>query len=470
MSMVDNLILWTDSYKFSHWQDLVPETEIVSSYFEARPGAMFPETLWVGLQPIIERLVGSVVTQSDVEEAAALAAIHFGNDKIFNRAGWEYIVDKLDGKLPIEIRAVPEGTRVPVGNVLMQVRNTDPNVPWLTQAMESYLTHVWYPSTVATLSRNVKDDILRALELSGTPEAIDFKLQDFGFRGATCTEAAAIGGLGHLVNFMGTDTLVAMALAVDSYGASLDGLAYSVVATEHSIMTQLGREGEHVIVERLLDLHDSGILSVVADSYDVYGFAYNMGTIWKDQILGRDGVFVMRPDSITPEHKTPQALVVALLDILEEGFGTTVNDKGFKVLPPQVRILWGDGIDRDGINLIMDAMLLNEWSVDNMACFGMGGGLLQKVNRDTQRNAFKCSSHFRKDGEWHDIMKDPLDASKVSKAGVLKLVIDDLGDFQTVRVDDVSWCNFEDEMVVVFRNGHMMNTTTFDEVRARSNQ
>src|SRR6185437_14499322 len=170
-------------------------------------------------------------------EAVNLGRAHFGADLV-NEAGWRRVIGDHDGYLPLRIRAVPEGTPVPTGNVLMTVENTDPELPWLTNAVESLLTHVWYPSTVATLSRQVKKDIAHWLEATtGSTDGADLMLQDFGYRGAATHDAAAIGGAAHLVNFLGSDTLPAMLFAQEHYGASFDGLEYSVPATEHSVMT-----------------------------------------------------------------------------------------------------------------------------------------------------------------------------------------------------------------------------------------
>lgn len=467
----DNFILATDSYKLGHHSQYPKGTEAVYSYFESRPGAHYPHTVFFGLQHILyNQLAGEVVTRDSIEQAAVLAKAHFGNDALFNREGWEYILREHKGTLPVRIKAVPEGTVVPTGNVLMTVENTDPNCYWLTNAIESLLVHVWYPSTVATKSRWVKGELKVFLE--ETADSIDglpFMLHDFGYRSATTHDAAAIGGAGHLVNFRGTDTLPAMLLALYDYGANLDELAFSVPATEHSVMTALGREGEFEIVNQLLHDHPTGILSVVADSYNIYDFVDTIGSEFRDRILERDGVFVVRPDSITGRHKTPEELVCALLELLYSSFGGTKTSKGYMVLDPHVRLLWGDGIEEAGINAILDRMAGNGWSVENIV-FGMGGGLLQKHNRDTQRFAFKCSAQKR-NGTWYDVQKDPLDSSKKSKAGKQKLVRVPCGStqtFKTVQQDDLAFINVPDELVTVFENGEMKNVQIFSEIRERA--
>jgi nicotinamide phosphoribosyltransferase len=463
-----NLILSTDSYKQTHWKMYPPGTEYVYSYYEARKGAKWDHTVFFGLQSILERLAGVAVTQADLDEAAAIAEVHFGDPATFNRAGWQHIINVHGGRLPLEIRAVPEGKRIPNSNVLMTVVNTDPECFWLTNYVESYLTHVWYPSTVATLSHEVKRNLVNYLRVQGSdPNMVNFMLHDFGYRGATTDAAAAIGGAAHLVNFMGTDTLPAMALAMKSYSADLNSLAFSVPATEHSVMTALGREGELDVLDQIISQYPSGILSVVADSYNIYDFVKAV-VDRKDQILDRGGRFVVRPDSITAKHETPEALTLWIVEALWDGFGGTYTPANFRVLNDQVRVLWGDGIDSEGINSIVYHLHQNGYAAENMV-FGMGGGLLQKVNRDTQRFAFKSSAQYR-DGAWHDVQKDPLDPSKASKAGRLMLIHPVGERYRTVRKDDLRDADrgYEDLLETVFLNGEIVRHQNFSDIRANA--
>lgn len=469
------ITLKSDSYKFGHWDQYPVGTETVVAYLESRVGARFDETVFVGLQPLlIKHLVGPVVTRQGIEKAAKLAKAHFGSEKLFNRAGWEHILNEHGGCLPIRIKAVPEGTTVSVSNVLMTVENLDPKCFWLTNYLETLLSHVWYTSTVATLSRETKKIIKKYLERTADNlGGLNFMLHDFGFRGVSSVESAEMGGMAHLVNFLGTDTVVAIEAIVNFYGKNTwkdggfnpnldddpteyDGIAYSVPATEHSVMTARGPEAEAEVIGDLIKNYPTGILSVVVDSYDYKNCVGNIiGKQFKDAILARDGTFVVRPDSGNPEEVT--------LDIMEnlgKNFGFTVNGKGYRVLNPKVRVLWGDGIDIRGVDNILGTLLVNGWSAENMV-FGMGGGLLQKLNRDTQRFAFKCSAQKR-NGVWHDIFKNPIDKTKASKKGRLALV--KTGDkWETKPEADV--LPERNALVTVFENGKLVKFYTFAEVR-----
>ena len=194
---LNNICLLTDSYKQSHAVQYMPGIQRVYSYFESRKGSTFPTTTFFGLQYWLKQyLAGPVVTQKKINAAEEFVNLHMGK-KIFNRSGWEYILNKHNGYLPIEIKAVPEGTTVGESNVLMTVENTDDKSYWLTNFVETLLVQTWYSSSVCTQSREMKKIILKNLEQTGDPSLICFKMCDFGFRGVTCPEQAAIGG-GHI--------------------------------------------------------------------------------------------------------------------------------------------------------------------------------------------------------------------------------------------------------------------------------
>src|SRR5712692_7512199 len=186
-----NLVLQTDSYKFTHWKQYPPGTQYVYSYLESR-GGMFHRTLFFGLQYyLLKYLCGPVVSEQDVLDAQEFVDRHIAPD-VFNADGWMHIVRNRGGTLPVIIKAVPEGSTVDVQNVLMTIENTDPHCYWLPNYLETLLLKVWYPITVATLSHAIRKVILDALQRSGDPSLIDFKLHDFGYRGVSSEETAGI--------------------------------------------------------------------------------------------------------------------------------------------------------------------------------------------------------------------------------------------------------------------------------------
>ena len=435
-------------------------TETVYSYFESRIGAKWDTTVFFLLQYILkEYFVGKVVTQEAIDRSEMIIDAHLGKG-VFNRKGWEHILNKHGGKLPLKIKAVPEGMPISVSNVLFTVENTDPECFWLTNFVESILSHVWYGCTVATLSREVKKLIYGFMLETGNKDAADaainFALHDFGYRGGSSHETSATGGAAHLLNFMGTDTVPALGLLMDYYNTGV--CAYSVYATEHSIMTARGEEGEFDVVAQLLDDHPTGILSVVIDSYNYKRFIETCGTVFRDRILARDGKFVFRPDSGDPVQTSFECF-----NLIAKYFGSTTNEEGYEVLNGQVGLLWGDGIDIDGIREILAFFKANKIAATNIV-FGMGGALLQKVDRDVQRCAFKSSYQVR-NGVGYDIFKNPLDSSKVSKKGKLALVQMQDGTHRTLEQIG----SFKgDYMETVYLNGDLLVDQSLDEIRERA--
>ncbi len=458
MNSVDNIILLTDSYKVSHYKQYPPQTEVVYSYFESR-GGEFPETVFFGLQYFLKRyLAGQVVSTDRINEAAELLQSHFSSGSFFNREGWQHLCDQHGGRLPVRIKAVPEGSVVPTSNVLMTIENTDPACFWLTNYLETLLVQVWYPSTVATLSRSMKQVIAAGLKQSGAIEELPYKLHDFGFRGVSSVESAGLGGAGHLLNFRGTDNLAGILLAKQYYGADMPGV--SIPAAEHSTLTSWGRQHEVDAYRNMLEQFPEGLVAVVSDSYDLMAACRDIwGGKLKELVMQRNGTLVIRPDS-----GDPPTILLQVLSILGDAFGTTVNEKGYRVLDSHVRLIQGDGIDREMLARILSSLLDNGWSAENLA-YGSGGGLLQKLNRDTCKYAFKCSA-AKVAGVYRDVYKQPVtDQGKRSKAGRLKLV-NRSGKLLTVREETAS--GETDELVEVFCDGELLRDWSWNEIVGRT--
>lgn len=478
MKLSKNLILNTDSYKVSMFKQYPAGTTGVYSYIESR-GGKYDETVFFGLQSFIKEYLLEPITQADIDIADEILTAH---GEPFNREGWEYILRAHRGFLPLVIRAVPEGTMVPVKNVLATIENTDPKAFWLTTWLETALLRaVWYGTTVATQSKYIKNLITHYLEKSGDPSTIGFKLHDFGSRGVSSMESAGLGTAAHLVNFMGTDTLTGILYAREYYNAGIAG--FSIPAAEHSTITSWGRAGEVKAYSNMVTQFGKpgAILAVVSDSYDIYEACrmWSTGDL-KQQVIDSGATVVIRPDSGDPVEVLPK-----MMRILGEGFGYTTNAKGYKVLN-NVRLLWGDGINQFSIQSILRVVVdMAGWSADNLA-FGMGGALLQQLDRDTQKFAMKCSAaqitKWVEDGdqgsgwksEWVDVFKDPItDKVKASKKGRVTLWTSG-GEFQTSVDQPKGWTDkgteWNEALVTVYWNGNLHKDYTFEEVRANSNK
>jgi nicotinamide phosphoribosyltransferase len=467
----ENLILLADAYKYAHHKLYYPGTTHIFSYLESR-GGMFDETIFFGLQYFLkEYLQGPAFTQQDLDEAEGFLLRVFGRDDVFDKSKFQYILDKYDGHLPVKIRAVAEGTAVPVSNVLLTIENTDPECFWLTNFLETLLMQVWYPCTVATLSnqiRKIVTEYYKETATEGAEAGIDFVLNDFGFRGVSSVESAKIGGAAHLLNFNGSDNLAGSGMAIKYYNAQkVYGL--SIPATEHSICTLLGKEGELEVFKHVLKTFPTGVIACVSDSYNIFRACEEYwGEELKEEILKRDGTLVIRPDS-----GDPIVTLLKIFEILFGKFGFTLNTKGYKVLPKQVRVIQGDGVNYEEIKKIYAALKKNRISAENLV-LGMGGALLQKVDRDTQKFALKCSSAVI-DGKEVRVEKSPAEMDeqgnitqsfKKSKGGRLKLIKLN-STFKTVNQDE--YPGYADELQTVFENGKLLNEMSFEQVKANIN-
>lgn len=468
MSNVLNLltaIIRTDSYKFSQWMQYPPNTTHISSYIESRGGE--PESVFFGLQAFIKEYMLTPITMKDIDRAEKIVLAH---GLPFNREGWEIIVNEHGGLLPLDIEAVPEGTVMPTRNVQVQVVNTDPRLFWLTSYIETaMLRGVWYPSTVATKSRKMKKIIAAALhKTSDIPvnDQLFFKLHDFGARGASSTETAMLGGMAHLVNFMGTDTFEAIPAVMELYNTD-EVVGFSIPASEHSTITSWGRENEVKAFENMIDKFSAPgkLYACVSDSFNIYEATSDLwGTQLKDKVIASGGTLVVRPDSGDPE-----TVPVEVVRLLMEKFGFTVNSKGFKVIAGPVRVIQGDGINENSLPKIIDNMIAAGFSIDNIA-FGMGGGLLQAWNRDTLKYAMKASARRDTNGEWHDVFKDPIsDHGKLSKKGRLGLINGAGLGTSTIMTVPKDVADRKGNMLrTVFRNGELLVEDTFAQVRERA--
>ncbi|WGS53067.1 nicotinate phosphoribosyltransferase [Paraburkholderia sp. D15] len=463
-SILSNPLLNTDSYKASHYLQYPPGASAMFSYIESR-GGRYERTLFFGLQMLIKSYLCKPITPAMIDEAKAFFTAH---GEPFNEAGWRYVVEQCGGYLPVRIRAVPEGSVVPTHNVLVTVECDDPQVFWLASYLETMLLRVWYPVTVATQSWHLRQTLRAALEKSSDDLAqLPFKLHDFGARGVSSAESAAIGGAAHLVSFMGSDTVLGVVAANRYYNETM--AAFSVPAAEHSTITSWGRAREADAFRNMIEQFGKpgAIVSVVSDSYDLFAALDTWGGELKQAVLDSGGTLVIRPDS-----GDPQTIVLQTLRALDASFGSTVNGKGRRLLN-NVRVIQGDGVNPDSIAAILAAIDEAGFAADNLV-FGMGGALLQQINRDTQRFAMKCSA-IRLGDTWHDVRKDPVtDAGKRSMKGRLTLLRHrHTGEYRTVTLplawhDGMAESDWEDALVTVFESGRLMSDVSLTEIRGRA--
>jgi nicotinamide phosphoribosyltransferase len=463
-----NPILKVDSYKLSH--PFVYDDGITGmfSYVEARIKnetiVPFGTQMWA-----IKNLL-TPITKENIDEAEAFATAH---GEPFPREVWERVLNEFGGYFPVKIRIVPEGMRVPSLNIIASCECDIPGLFSLSSNLETNMQRgIWYPTTIASNDYKNWRAIRRyAAETADDLSLVPFSLHDFGARGVSSGETAEVGGAAHLVFFMGSDTIEGTRAVNHYYFEKM--AAYSVPASEHTVQCSFGDKPweQRRYLEKMIKTYakPGGIVSIVIDGYNAYREAGQVCEM-KDMIIETGAKIVLRPDSGDVKEVIPK-----LLEILESGFGTKVNSKGFKVLN-NVGLLQGDGIEYSTMVELLELVTSLGFSSSNIV-FGSGGGLLQKVNRDTYKFAQKASA-IKVQGQWKPIFKDPVtDPGKKSKSGRLTLVrnISD-GNFKTVNVDtelekylSEGW---EDVMVTLYDGvnnpGELLYTTTLAEVRARA--
>lgn len=485
-SLRSNIILNSDSYKTTQWPQYPDGMSNLYTYLEARGSDHgFNKVVMFGLQAIIKKFMCAQVTMRDVKRANKFIDRHIGPG-IFNRKGWEYIVNVHNGFLPLRVRALPEGTIVPLKSVMATVEATDENCAWLVSLFEDLFLQLWYSCTVATISSDIHD-IARAFgERTVDDDRIDawlnFLLNDFGFRGASTPESAEMGGMAHLLSSIGSDNMRAIAALYDFYNLDEDDdasmPAFSVIASEHTVTcsnSDADKKDDLGALEKLVSILEQrgklathwsqAIVACVADTYDVYRFVERVGTDFKVRIEESGGRFVVRPDSGLPTE-----VPIKVLEILLENFGYTVNTKGFKVLPDCIRVLQGDGVDRESIQQILQILEDKGISSENII-FGMGGGLLQHCDRDWLKFAMKGSARKTATGEWVDVFKDPItDSVKRSKRGRVTTYKDSEGKYFTDRIaEDLIYPNHKavDQLVLIYENGRLLVDEEFGVIKAR---
>lgn len=460
-----NLILNVDSYKGSHHLQYPPNTGTVYAYIESR-GGRYSEVMFFGLQAFIKEYLLRPITLEEIDEAQVFFAAH---GVPFNRSGWDRIFARYGGYLPIQITAVPEGTMVPTGVPMVTVWNTDESFPWLVTYIETALLRaVWYPSTVATVSHECKKIIKTWMEKTCDDlSSLPFKLHDFGARGVSSLESASLGGMAHLVSFMGSDTISGILAASKYYDEPMAG--FSIPAAEHSTITSWGRgPGEEAAYRNMIEQFGSGQLyAVVSDSYDIYHAVDELwGKALVDEVKSKPAILVVRPDSGIPHE-----VVTEVLHSLYKSFGGSINSKGFIVLD-HVRVIQGDGICEAEIDKILLCATIAGYSAENIA-FGMGGALLQRLDRDTQKFAMKASARReRGSSDWIPFNKSPItEPFKASKAGCVTAVRDHLtGKIRASVMEEPLYHNDSEESchVTYVVNGVMLRKEAFANIRARA--
>lgn len=490
----------TDAYKLGH-HTMYPEgTEYVLSNFTDRGSRVegVTHTVHFGLQAFLKSWLEDAwepFFAADEDEVAGLYEEFVTSILGPNNVGSDHIraLHRL-GYLPLRFRSLPEGALVPLRVPKVTVENTHPEFFWLTNYIETTLSAaLWHPATSATLAHRMRLNLDgHALKTTGATET-DFTCHDFSFRGMSGIEAASASGAGHLLSFTGSDSLGATAWIEDNYPGDNGFIQGSVPATEHSVATAFGPEGEVEYFETLIDNNPDGFLSVVSDSYDFWHTVTVTVPSLKDKIMARNGRLVIRPDSGDPvdiicglpahrlkpsrvedetayfDRDNPLPENKGVFEILWDTFGGTVNEQGYKVLDTHVGVIYGDSITYERAEEILNRLEAKGFAFSNLV-LGVGSYTYQYVTRDTFGSAMKAT-WVQIDGEGKDIFKDPKTDNGLKKSARGRLAVqfidDDFMLFDaTTTPSGADVENEYNELEVVWEDGNLVKEYSFADVRA----
>jgi nicotinamide phosphoribosyltransferase len=395
-----------------------------------------------------------------------------------NKVGIQHIADLHDlGYLPMVIKALPEGTSVPIRVPMFTMYNTKPGFFWLTNYFETLLSAViWMPCTSATIAKQYRKILDKyAEETSSIPEFVDWQGHDFSMRGMAGLEAAVLSASGHLLSFTGTDTIPSIDFLETYYNADSDKelIGGSVAATEHSVMCMGTNSGEQETFKRLItEVYPNGIVSIVSDTWDLWKVLTEYLPNLKNEVLERDGKVVIRPDSGDPvdiicgnsNGKTEEEQK-GVIQLLWEAFGGITNDKGYKELDSHIGAIYGDSITIERATQICERLKRKRFASTNVV-LGIGSFTYQYNTRDTFGFAMKAT-YGEVNGEGREIYKDPItdDGTKKSAKGLLKI---DKEKGTYTLVDQVTWGEEQQgELREVFKDGALIIDDSLTAIRMR---
>jgi nicotinamide phosphoribosyltransferase len=481
-------ILLKDGYKVGHKFQYPEGTTLVYSNLTPRKSrnADIQEIVFFGLQYFIKEYLVRQFNENffnkPKEEVLAQYARRINNYLGKDSISYDHIAALHDlGYLPLEIKALPEGTLVPMRVPVFTIKNTVPEFFWLTNMLETLLSAIlWKPCTSATTAfQYLKTFTLYAKETVGSDMGfIPWQGHDFSFRGMSGVEDALISGAGHLLSFAGTDTIPAIDFLETFYNADCEKelIGGSVPATEHSVMCMGTQDGEISTFRRLIsEIYPAGIVSIVSDTWDFWQVITEFLPEMKDLILARNGKVVIRPDSGDPvkiivgDESAPigSPEYKGAIECMWETFGGTITDKGFKLLDSHIGLIYGDSITTERQLDILEGLKRKGFASYNVV-LGIGSYTYEYVTRDTFGFAMKAT-YGEVNGVGRDIFKDPKtdDGTKKSAKGLMQVYRNAI----TGKLELKDQCSWEEEgkgeLKTVFKDGKVVVDWTLQEIRDR---
>lgn len=476
-----NPFLLTDFYKIGHPFQYPKGTTLVYSNLTPRKSRLegVDEMVFFGLQYFIKEYLITYFNENFFKQSKEKVITEYKR-RVVNSLGsdlpsYKHIEDLHDlGYLPIEIKALKEGSSVKMKVPVLTIVNTLPEYFWLTNFIESLMSAIiWQPCTSATIAKEYRKILNEFAEKTGMPkEFIQWQGHDFSFRGMSSLESAITSGMGHLLSFTGTDTIPAIDALEQYYNANADKelIGGSVPATEHSVMCSGSKDGEVETFKRLItEVYPNGVISIVSDTWDLWKVCTEYLTELKDVILERDGKVVIRPDSGNPVDiicGNPNGVTKnerkGVVELLWDIFGGTETEKGYKLLDSHIGAIYGDSITRQRATEICQKLMDKGFA--SQVVFGIGSFTYQYNTRDTFGMAMKAT-YIEVGNEPRNIFKKPITDSgeKTSATGLLSVKKEN-GQYilnEKVNCDEEA----EGELKTVFKNGLLVKDFTLAQIR-----
>lgn len=499
-----NPLILTDFYKACHHAQYNEDLEFITSYYTPRMSRI------KGVDKIVNALIQAFIGDYLVEQfnenffkqdkETVMNYYHFVlNETIGSRVANEAFkrVSELHdlGYLPLEIKAIKEGTLVPIKVPILEITNTHKNFAWLVNALESLIsTSLWHGMISATVGYQYRQIANKWYSLTSDMETAKFALGDFSFRGQESSESAIRSSSGFLLSHMNTATVAAIPYLSHYYNTPFKDVGRGGVSTEHSVMcSNYSIDGdEETFVKKLItEIYPDGYVSIVSDSYDYWNMVNVIFPSLKKEILERDGVVGVRGDSGDPveivsgkplskdcdtDLKDLPLEDAGTVEVLWRHFGGHINSKGYKVLNEKIKVIYGDSITQNRAEEIFKRLEEKGFSAECVS-LGVGSfsmqareeddGSLSPYTRDTFGVAIKATHGIMKDGSELFILKDPKTDSgnfKKSLQGLVDVRVD--RNEELYAVDKISYKDKRDTiMVTMFKDGNQENVKSLGQIR-----
>lgn len=481
-----NPMLLIDFYKAVHAEMLPTKITKSVSYFTPRMSRvrMWNKVVMFGLQGFVktylidyfnerffERPIDEVISEYERIMDASLGKGVYGLQKIKDLHALGY--------LPIEIWALPEGTKVPMHVPMFCITNTHDDFAWLPQALESLISaEAWHPMLAATVGATYRDIVNKFYDETCDDSVSRNKaLGSFDFRGEECTDSAIKAAAGWCLSFVNTATVPVIPYLEKLYNCDCtkEPVAFGSPSTEHAVMcSNYAVDGDEVtLLKRLLtEIYPDTSFSAVLDSYDYWNVIDNVLPQIKPEIMTHNGCMLMRGDS----GDCIEVVTKTVFKLWDE-FGGTINSKGYKVLDPHVKAIYGDSITIQRCERIYEFLKDNGFAASNVA-LGVGSfsfqcveedGILKPFTRDTFSSCIKAT-YCEIDHKPYPIFKNPKEGGfKKSQKGCCLVYKNDNGEL--CYKDEYTWkevsCNSKQELKAIFRNSELLIDDSLANIRNR---